>query len=105
MWAYHNPVKIKFGNGSFNSLSELIAGRRYALITYPDAPFPELQSTLTASAGKPIIVIDDIAPNPDYRLLSEQSDWFKEIKNDLEVIVAPRNRLSSDRGCRPVSCN
>ena len=88
MWTYHNPVNIKFGVDRFDILAKLIGGRRYAIVTYPDAPFPALQTVLIDKAGKPLIVIDDIAPNPDYRLLAEQSARFGEVADKLEVIVA-----------------
>ena len=34
VWRYGNPVQIEFGVDIFNKLSELIGGRRYALVTY-----------------------------------------------------------------------
>ena len=36
MWTYKNPVEIMFGNGQFSTLVNMIAGRSYALVTYPD---------------------------------------------------------------------
>ena len=48
MWRYHNPVAIAFGVDVFDRLPELIAGRRYALVTYPDALFAELAERLRA---------------------------------------------------------
>jgi alcohol dehydrogenase len=88
MWTYRNPVNIEFGLDRFDTLAQLIDGRRYAIVTYPDAPFPTLQTSLADKAGKPLIVIDDIAPNPDYRLLAEQSARFANVADKLEVIVA-----------------
>jgi alcohol dehydrogenase len=84
MWTYSNPVKTLFGTGIFNQVPQLIAGRRYALVTYPDAPFQALTRILAELAGPATLVIDDIAPNPDYRLLQEQCARF----GDLDVIVA-----------------
>lgn len=88
MWTYHNPVKIEFGVDYFARLPELIGGRSYAIVTYPDAPFPTLQAELAKKAGTPLIVISDVAPNPDYQLLSNQANRFVEVADDLEVIVA-----------------
>ena len=46
VWRYGNPVWIEFGVDSFNELSELIGGRRYALVTYGEPFFEELASGL-----------------------------------------------------------
>jgi alcohol dehydrogenase len=76
MWRYHNPVEITFGTGAFAELPKLIAGRPYALVTYPEAPFAALAERLRGAAGEAVITIRDVAPNPDTRLLSEQSARF-----------------------------
>lgn len=88
MWSYKNPVQIIFGKGAFASLSELIAGRSYALITYPDKPFAEIAAELSAKAGDALLTINDVVPNPDTRLLTEQSARFKKLVKKPEVIVA-----------------
>ena len=80
MWSYNNPVKILFGNDGFASIAPLIDGRPYALVTYPDTPFQVLTEHLTKEAGKPLIVVNDIAPNPDFKLLSEQSARFASLR-------------------------
>ncbi len=87
MWNYQNPVKVIFGDGQFRSLADLIGGRRYALVTYPDSPFPELANTLASQAGAPVLTIEDVAPNPDYELLRRQSAKFAGL-DEIEVIVA-----------------
>ena len=76
MWRYSNPVAITFGVGAFAELPKLIAGQPYALVTYPDAPFAALAERLRQSAGDPVVTISDVAPNPDTRLLAEQSARF-----------------------------
>ena len=76
MWSYNNPVRILFGNDGFASIAPLIDGRPYALVTYPDTPFQVLTEHLIKEAGQPLIVVNDIAPNPDFKLLSEQSARF-----------------------------
>ncbi|MEM9633318.1 MAG: iron-containing alcohol dehydrogenase PsrA [Pseudomonadota bacterium] len=88
MWTYSNPVQVIFGAGQFDDLANLIGGRRYALITYPDPPFAELASALAASAGAPAFVISDVAPNPDYERLAEQSSRFSGGNRKVDVIVA-----------------
>ncbi len=88
MWTYSNPVKTIFGREQFLKLPELIAGRRYALITYPDAPFEALAAKLESLAGAPALTIDDVAPNPDYELLRTQSARFSEAGSRIDVVVA-----------------
>ena len=86
MWTYQNPVNAVFGDGCFAKLPEIIAGRRYALVTYPETPFVALSDQLENLADAPVLKIDDVAPNPDYELLAEQCARFGS--NEVEVIVA-----------------
>jgi alcohol dehydrogenase len=88
VWKYANPVQIEFGLDSFNKLSELIGSRRYALVPYGEPFFAELASRLSKTAGAPVLIISDVAPNPDYRLLAEQTARFSELERQPEVIVA-----------------
>jgi phosphonate metabolism-associated iron-containing alcohol dehydrogenase len=87
MWRYNNPVAITFGIDAFAELPKLIAGRRYALVTYPDAPFAALAERLRDAAGAPVFTARDVAPNPDTRLLAAQSARLGAAQ-EPEVIVA-----------------
>jgi len=87
-WRYTNPVQIEFGVDSFAKLPELIGKRRYALVTYGEPVFEELAARLARDAGAPVITIRDVAPNPDYRLLGEQTARFAALKAQPEVIIA-----------------
>ena len=88
MWSYNNPVRILFGVDQFASTASLVGDRTYALVTYPEAPFQTLIDQVAKGAGKPLIVISDVAPNPDCRLLAEQSARFASLTAAPEVIVA-----------------
>ena len=88
MWTYQNPVKIVFGSGQFSALPDMIARRSYALVTYPDSPFGDLTAQLSEKAGQPKLIINDIAPNPDIRLLADQSARFADLAKMPDVIVA-----------------
>ena len=88
MWTYRNPVEIRFGAGRLADLPALLGGRSYGLVTYGDAPFRDLSSRLAAEAGDPLIVIDDVAPNPDVELLSVQAGRFRALPREPAVIVA-----------------
>ena len=88
IWNYQNPVSINFGEGIFDKIHQFIGGRNYALITYSDNQFTSYTRSLIETSGKPALLINDIAPNPDFELLSEQAKLYSEIKNKPEVIVA-----------------
>lgn len=88
MWSYCNTVNVRFGRGSFSSLAEAINGRPYAMVTYPDAYFQTLAAELAAEAGAPLLVIDDISPNPDIALLGRQTARFSQLVKMPDVIVA-----------------
>ena len=88
MWTYHNPVNTVFGRERFASLSDLIGGRRYALVTYSDAPFEGLAAQLAAVAGAPTLAINDVSPNPDYELLRAQTSRFSNSGAEVDVVVA-----------------
>ena len=88
VWKYGNPVQIEFGVDSFAKLPELIGGRRYALVTYGEPFFDGLASRLKTAAGAPVLIINDVAPNPDYRLLHEQTGRFANLDRQPDVIVA-----------------
>lgn len=87
-WKFRNPVQVEFGVDSFAKLPELIGNRRYALVTYAEPIFDELARRLEESAGAPALIIRDVAPNPDYRLLADQSSRFAELKLQPDVMVA-----------------
>jgi phosphonate metabolism-associated iron-containing alcohol dehydrogenase len=88
VWSYRNPVDVRFGRGIFSRLGELLGGRSYALVTYGEPYFRSLAATLEQTAGRPVIVIDDIAPNPDIDLLEEQTRRFTALSKQPDVIVA-----------------
>ncbi|MBN9602544.1 MAG: phosphonoacetaldehyde reductase [Afipia felis] len=88
VWTYSNPVKIEFGVGAFLKLADLIAGRRYALVTYGEPYFDDLADRLAEAAGPSVLTIRDVAPNPDYRLLTDQTSRFAGLAAAPEVIVA-----------------
>ena len=87
-WKYTNPVQVEFGIDSFAKLPDLIGGRPYALVTYGEPVFDELAARLENVAGAPVLIIRDVAPNPDYRLLTEQTGRFAKLGQQPAVIVA-----------------
>lgn len=88
MWTYRNPVRVEFGQGSFETLQDHIDGRNYALVTYSDCYFASLSEQLSEAAGSPVAVVNDVAPNPDFQLLETQVDHFRKAGALPDVIVA-----------------
>src|SRR5690606_16332928 len=66
----------------------LIKGRSYVLVTYGEPYFRGLADELAKSAGDPVLVIDDIAPNPDIERLRTQTGRFSALAEMPEVVVA-----------------
>ena len=81
----HNPCQITFGANSFAKVAGLIDGRSYGVVTYPEPYFAGLVSRISADAGPPALVIDDVAPNPDFALLTRHAAG---VGDQPEVFVA-----------------
>jgi phosphonate metabolism-associated iron-containing alcohol dehydrogenase len=87
-WAYWNPVKIGFGAGQFDNVVAQIAGRPYALVTYGSDHFAALAAKLRVAAGAPVVTIDNIDTNPDFKELVESCRRFGAAATKPAVIVA-----------------
>lgn len=87
MWSYRNPVNVRFGRGSFFQLGSLLDGERYVLISYGEPYFRTLAEQLKEAAGEPLLMVDDVLPNPDIAHLKAQISRFADIAGQL-VIVA-----------------
>ncbi|MBN8956980.1 MAG: phosphonoacetaldehyde reductase [Rhizobiales bacterium] len=92
MKSRQHPPPIRFGGGRvtwrFACLPQLIGGRPYALVTYGEPFFDDLTARLSHMAGAPTLIVNDVAPNPDCRLLTAQCRRFAEASSRAEVIVA-----------------
>jgi alcohol dehydrogenase len=87
-WAYWNPVKVRFGAGTFDEVPSLIGKRRYVLVTYNQPVFNALAARLADAVGAPVAVIDNIETNPDCADLIESCRVFGAAIQPAEVIVA-----------------
>jgi alcohol dehydrogenase len=88
LWAYWNPVRIRFGAGTFEEVAGLIGKRRWALVTYDQPIFKELTARLVKAAGEPVALINNIDTNPDCLDLVESCRLFGAASQSAEVIVA-----------------
>lgn len=87
-WEFHNPVRLHFGNGVFDRVAEAIGGRSWLLVTHPDAPMAPWRSRLIERAGAPLMVIDDIEPNPSLAMLRRVCAAVGTAPHEPELVVA-----------------
>ncbi|MES2362097.1 MAG: iron-containing alcohol dehydrogenase PsrA [Pseudomonadota bacterium] len=86
---YFNPVQSVYGAGSLLSLPKLLAGRKAALVTFPEARAIGLLARLEKILeGQLSCVIDQVRPNPDVAELTETWEKFWREHPDTEVIIA-----------------
>ncbi len=88
MWGYHNPVHIHFGSDGLDRVASLIAGRRYAVVTYDEPYFDGLVGRLAEAAGGAGMLINNITPNPDFTMLRASCALLTGASECPEVIVA-----------------
>lgn len=88
MWHYANPVEIAFGPGALNGLASALRDRPYCLVTYDEPYFRALARRITASAGPPVLVIDNIVANPNFHTLTESCARYTAAPSPPAVIVA-----------------
>lgn len=86
-WSYHNPVRMRFGTGVFDEIGDLVAGRRFLLVTHPDAPLLPWRDKLLAVAGQPVAVVDQVAPNPSLSMLEPICARLRDV-GDFDIVVA-----------------
>lgn len=88
--SFHNPVAVHCGQGSLARLPHILAGRRVALITFPEARGLGLVARLQAMLGDALItVIEEVDPNPDVAWLEPlyNAFWRDEARIDAMVAV------------------
>jgi phosphonate metabolism-associated iron-containing alcohol dehydrogenase len=81
-------TQITFDVGVIDQIPALVGDRPYAVVTYGEPWFASLVDTLAADCHAPVIVIDDVAPNPDFARLKEQAARFGALPAQPGVIVA-----------------
>jgi len=81
-WHYYNPVKIVFGRGSFNKLSEIVGRKKIILVTTPGFTKRGVTKQVCRLFGKgSVFVIDSVQPNPSF----DQIEFFASELNKLSV--------------------
>jgi alcohol dehydrogenase len=92
MWRYRNPVDVRFGAGTFETLGKVLQGRAYCLVTYDDANggkfFADLSCHIEKMAGPPAASVRNIGPNPDFIGLADSCRFYAAATRPIEAIVA-----------------
>lgn len=87
-WHFHNPVRVHFGIDALDDIGDLLGGRSYALVTYPDAVFRDFARRIAERAGTALIVIDTIEPNPSIAMLERICAQLSGLPHKPQVLVA-----------------
>lgn len=87
-WNFHNPVRVRFGAGSLDEIGQAIAGRRYVIVTYPDALFADLAERIEARNGPALGRIDSVEANPSVPMLRRACAQLAALDQAPEVLIA-----------------
>ncbi|MGN4071559.1 iron-containing alcohol dehydrogenase, partial [Burkholderia gladioli] len=87
-WQFHNPVRVRFGVDALDAIGEVLAGRAYAIVTYPDTAFLAPCARIEAIAGPALLRIDSVEANPSVTMLREACAALAALPAMPEVLVA-----------------
>lgn len=87
-WSFHNPVRVHFGIDALDRIGEPLAGRSYALITYPGEVFHAYAQRIASHGGPAVTVIDTIEPNPSVGMLQAICAQVEALPEKPDVLVA-----------------
>ncbi|WP_186087155.1 iron-containing alcohol dehydrogenase PsrA [Burkholderia gladioli] len=87
-WQFHNPVRVRFGVDALDVIGEVLAGRAYAIVTYPDSAFLAPCARIEAIAGPALLRIDSVEANPSVTMLREACAALAALPAMPEVLVA-----------------
>ncbi|WP_414448942.1 iron-containing alcohol dehydrogenase PsrA [Burkholderia sp. 22PA0099] len=73
-WQFHNPVRVRFGVDTLDAIGSVLAGRPYAIVTYPGQPFVALCERIERLAGPALLRIDNVEANPSVTMLRTACD-------------------------------
>lgn len=87
-WTFHNPVRLQFGDGVFDRIGDAIGGRAFLLVTHPDPSMQRWRDRIVELAGDPLLVVDDVEPNPSLTMLRRACEQVSAAPYEPELIVA-----------------
>lgn len=87
-WQFHNPVRVRFGVDTLEAIGEVLAGRPYAIVTYPGQPFAALCERIERLAGPALLRIDNVEANPSVTMLRAACGALAALSEAPAVLVA-----------------
>lgn len=90
---YYNPVRIVFGEGQIEQLSDLVPSDAKVLITYGGGSaertgtLDEVRKALAASGNREVFEFGGIEPNPEFTTLLKAADMVNEHNIDFLLPV------------------
>lgn len=90
---YYNPVRIVFGEGQIEKLSDLVPSDAKVLITYGGGSaertgtLDEVRAALGASGSREVFEFGGIEPNPEFNTLLKAADMVNEHNIDFLLAV------------------
>ncbi len=90
---YYNPVRIVFGEGQIEKLSNLVPNDAKVLITYGGGSaertgtLDEVRKALSASGNREVFEFGGIEPNPEFNTLLKAADMVNEHNIDFLLAV------------------
>ncbi|WP_445223374.1 iron-containing alcohol dehydrogenase [Burkholderia sp. Ac-20379] len=87
-WQFHNPVRVRFGVDTLDAIGGVLAGRPYAIVTYPGQPFAALCERIERLAGPARLRIDNVEANPSVTMLRAACDALAALPEAPAVLVA-----------------
>lgn len=90
---YYNPVRIVFGEGQIEQLSDLVPNDAKVLITYGGGSaertgtLDEVRTALAANGSREVFEFGGIEPNPEFNTLLKAADMVNEHNIDFLLAV------------------
>ncbi|WP_435980471.1 iron-containing alcohol dehydrogenase [Psychrobacter sp. DM4] len=89
---YYNPVRIVFGEGQIEQLSDLVPSQAKVLITYGGGSaertgtLDEVRTALAVNGSREVFEFGGIEPNPEFNTLLKAADMVNE--NNIDFLLA-----------------
>jgi len=87
-WTHHNPVRICFGRGCRQSLTEILAGQQVLIVCSPRGRQQLESDPLLGPAlpnAKRLVWMDTVETNPDLNLLQDEAKRLLDVQVDCVI--------------------
>ena len=86
--AFHNPVRLQFGEGCLSKIAAIVRGRRYLLVTHAGNVAQAWCERIVGLCGKPVQLLNTVTANPTLDILRDQCAAMATSCAQVDVIVA-----------------